>query len=96
MVPYFGRVTGIYLNVYHFLALIIAVKVTYALEPQQALICVVAGWLVLTFFKATIGRPLIWLARFVRNRAAGTKLITKYKELIEQVRQLTSTQGGRK
>ncbi len=88
MMPCFGRAIYTYLHVYHFLALIVAVSMTYALEPKQALICVVGGWFLLTILKATIGRPLIWLAHFSRNRVAGTQLATSQKDLEQKLNQL--------
>ncbi len=87
MMPYFGRPIYAYLHVYHFLALIVAVNVTYVLEPQQALVCIAGGWLLLTLLKATIGRPLIWLARSSRNRAAGTQLAISRKDLEQKLLQ---------
>lgn len=87
MMPYFGRAISAYLNVYHVLALIVAVSVTYALEPRQALVCVAGGWLLIMLLKATIGRPLIWLARSSRNRAAGKQLVTGRKELKQKLHQ---------
>lgn len=74
MLPYFGYPLGIFLNIYHFLALIIATAVSYSLQPVQALLTVTVGWLFLTLIKSTIGRPVINLAQWLRNQFAGTTL----------------------
>lgn len=74
MLPYFGYPIGIFLNVYHFLALIIATAVSYSLQPMQALLCIIAGWLLLTLIKSTVGKPAISLATWLRNQIAGTPL----------------------
>jgi hypothetical protein len=59
---------------YHFLATIIAVKITYMLSDGEALLSVVAGAIVFFLLRSTIGKPLTRLARSVRNRTAGVKL----------------------
>lgn len=74
MLPYFGYPIGIFLNVYHFLALIIATAVSYTLQPMQALLSVTVGWLLLTLIKSTIGKPVINFAKWLRNQFAGTTL----------------------
>ena len=75
LIPYFGRAFGIGLSVYHALALLVAVTVTYGLEPLQALVCVGGAWLLITLLRGTVGRPVTALARFVRSRFAGTNLL---------------------
>lgn len=74
LIPYFGRAIAAALSAYHFLALIIAVNVTYALAMPQPVVCVAGGWLLLTLIRGTVGRPVTALARLARNRFAGTEL----------------------
>ena len=75
LIPYFGRAVSFVLSAYHFLALLIAVSVTYSLAMPKPVICVAGGWLLLTLLKGTLGRPVIALARFLRDRFAGTQLV---------------------
>ena len=75
LIPYFGRAVTFVLSAYHFLALLIAVGVTYGLEMPKPALCVAGGWLLLTLLRGTVGRPVTWLARFVRNRFAGRRLL---------------------
>lgn len=75
LIPYFGRAIAAVLSAYHFLALLIAVSVTYALAMPQPVVCVAGGWLLLTLLRGTVGRPVTALARFTRNRFAGTELL---------------------
>ena len=75
LIPYFGRAVSIALSAYHVLALLVAVSVTYALAPVQALICVGGAWALLTLLRGTVGRPVTALASFVRSRFAGTNLL---------------------
>ncbi len=82
LIPYFGRGIRIVLSVYHALALLIAVRVTFALEPPQPVVCVAVGWVLLTLLSGTIGRPITVFARFLRNRFAGKQLLN-----LEEVRQ---------
>lgn len=75
LVPYFGRAIAMALSAYHFLALLIAVSVTFGLTGLQSVVSVAGGWLLLTLLRGTVGRPVTALARFVRNRFAGTQLL---------------------
>lgn len=92
LIPYFGQALALYLNVYHFLALLVAVAVSYALSVPQALACLAASWLLLTLLKGTVGRPLVWLSRSLRNRAAGTTLLTR-QELRERYADMFRDEG---
>ena len=90
LIPYFGRGVRILLSAYHVLALLIAVRITFALEPLQALVCVGVGWALLTLLSGTLGYPLVALARFLRNRFAGRCLLDieelrrRYRERLGQ------------
>ena len=74
MVPYFGRGLGIFLNVYSLLVLSVAVAVTYGLFLEQAIVCLALGWLTIVLVRGSVGRPIIWLNRALRNRVAGRQL----------------------
>ena len=75
LIPYFGRAVTFVLSAYHFLALLIAVDVTYSLTMPKPVVCVAGGWLLLTLLRGTVGRPVTALARSLRNRFAGTQLL---------------------
>ena len=75
LIPYFGRGVTAVLSVYHVLALLIAVRVTFGLGPPAPVVCVGVGWLLLALLGGTVGRPITALARFTRNRFAGKKLL---------------------
>ncbi len=75
LIPYFGRAITFVLSAYHFLALLLAVAVTYSLATPKPVVCVAGGWLLLTLLKGTVGRPVTALARLLRNRFAGTQLL---------------------
>ena len=77
LIPYFGRGVGIVLSVYHVLALLIAVRVTFALEPPAPVVCVAVGWVLLTLLSGTVGRPITLFARFLRHRFAGKSLLDR-------------------
>ena len=90
LIPYFGRGVRILLSVYHALALLIAVRVVFVLEPLQSVVCVAVGWVLLTLLSGTIGRPITIFARFLRNRFAGKQLLDReelrrrYRERLTQ------------
>lgn len=74
MLPYFGRPIYVFLQVHYFLALIVATTVTYALTPQQAFLTTIFSWLVLVLARASIGRPIVALSRWLRDKTAGTRI----------------------
>ena len=90
LIPYFGRGVRFALSAYHVLALLIAVSVTFALGPPAPVVCVAAGWTLLTLLGGTVGRPITALARLVRNRFAGKQLLDmeevrrRYRERLAQ------------
>ena len=59
------------------LALLIAVRVTFALEPPAPVVCVAVGWVLLTLLSGTVGRPITLFARFLRHRFAGKSLLDR-------------------
>ena len=89
LIPYFGRGIRTLLSVYHVLALLIAVRVVFALEPFQALVCVAVGWTLYTLLSGTLGRPVVSFAQFIRHRFAGKQLLEaqelrrRYRERLE-------------
>ena len=88
LTPYLGRAVAALLTVYHVLALLIAVSVSYGFSPRQGLLCLAASWLLLQVLRGSLGRPLVWLTRALRNRVAGTALMDRqtlrryYAELV--------------
>lgn len=74
LMPYFGRALSLYLYVYHFVAIVVAVRVIHDLTDAQALASSLLGLVLLVLLQATLGRPLVALARWVRNRTAGVRL----------------------
>lgn len=86
LTPYFGRALSVYLSIYHFVAIVVAVRVIHDLSDAQALASSLLGFLLLVLLQATLGRPLTRLARWVRNRTAGVrlepaaKLIPRYQD----------------
>ena len=50
-------------------------RITFGLEPPQPVVCVAVGWVLFTLLEGTIGRPITALARAIRNRFAGKRLL---------------------
>lgn len=74
LVPYFGRALSVLLDLYHFFAVAVAVRVIYDLTDSQALASSLLGLLLFVSLQATLGRPVVWLARWAKNRIAGVEL----------------------
>jgi hypothetical protein len=63
--------------------MVIAVSVTLHLQLGSALLCTLCGWLIYQLVKFTIGRPLVAMAHWLRQYAAGVPLTTKVQDLAE-------------
>ncbi len=86
LLPYFGRALSVLLNLYHFLAIAVAVRVIHDLTDAEALASSLLGFLLLALLQATLGRPVVWLAHWVKNRIAGVQL-EPAAELVPHYRQ---------
>ena len=84
LIPYFG--TGILTILYFwtFTAIASAVSVVLSLALWQATLASVIGGMVVLLMRGTVGRPLVKLARRMRNVAAGKRLVLKINEAVEK------------
>lgn len=74
LMPYFGRVLRVLLNVYHFAAIVVAVRVIHNLTDMQAVISSLAGLIIFVLLHQTLGRPAVRFGRWLQNRIAGVQL----------------------
>lgn len=74
LMPYFGRALTLLLSVYHFFAIVTAVMVTYTLSESEAFISASLGFALLVLLRGTVGRPLMQVSRWLKNRTAGVQL----------------------
>lgn len=74
LMPYFGRVLHVILNVYHFAAIVVAVRVIHNLSDIQAVVSSLAGLVIFILLHQTLGRPVVRFGRWVKNRLAGVQL----------------------
>ena len=84
LIPYFG--TGILTLLYFwtFTAIASAVSAVLGLALWQSTLAIVIGGLLVLLMRATVGRPLVKVARKLRNVAAGKRLVLKINEAVEQ------------
>lgn len=74
LTPYFGGAIATMLSIWALLATLVATSVAFDLTLPAAAVCTAVGWLLLFLAQRTVGRPLIWLARRLRQAVAGTRL----------------------
>ncbi len=74
LTPYFGSFIAAVLSVWNLLALLVAVRVVFDLQPWQAVLTAGLGWALLQLVHRTIGWPLQRLTRWVRRTVAGRAL----------------------
>lgn len=86
LLPYLGApiLKGLYLVT--FFVLINALRVALDLTEWEALLCSQFGAVFILLIRATIGRPVIWFEKRVRNWVAGRPLELDLKDLLETAR----------
>lgn len=94
MIPYLGQGFSLYLQLYHFLTLTVATRILYQLTYQQAVLCVIAGSLLLYVARISIGRPLMRWVRSSQNFFAGTELVD-FEDLRQQWQHLFEKQAAK-
>ena len=82
LLPYLGSFLEHVLDVWSFLAMLVALSVTLHLDFWQALACALLGWVLIQLLKYTIGRPIVALEHWLRQAAAGVPLSYRMQELV--------------
>lgn len=82
LLPYLGSFLEHVLDIWWFLAMLVALNITLNLSFTQALFCVLLGWVIIEVLKYTIGRPFVALDRWLRRTVAGTSLSGNIQELV--------------
>lgn len=83
LLPYMGSFLNHVLDIWSFLAILVALSVTMHLRFSQALVCAFIGWVIIQILKYTIGRPILALERWLRQEVAGTSLSDQVQELVK-------------
>jgi hypothetical protein len=83
LIPYAGHRLFQLLNVWASVVLVDLLRLTFSFALWQAVACAVIGLVFILLLRSTVGRPLRWLARKLRNIAAGTKLQLDLRQLFE-------------
>jgi hypothetical protein len=83
LLPYAGTFIDHLLDAWSLLAMILALVATLHLLVWQAFLCALLGWLLIQFFKHTIGRPVVRLYGWSRQRIAGTTLSARPQDLLQ-------------
>ncbi len=74
LMPYFGRALSVFLNLYHFVAIVVAVRVIHDLTDLQAVASSLVGLVIFIMLQQTLGRPAVRLGRWLRDHVAGVRL----------------------
>lgn len=82
LLPYMGSFLDHFLDVWSFLAILLALAVTLHLDFWQALASALIGLIIIQALKYTIGRPAVALERWLRKVVAGTPLSGHVQELL--------------
>ncbi len=83
LLPYMGSFLEHVLDVWSFLAMLVALSVTLQLDFWQALVCALLGWAVIQALKYTVGRPVVALERWLRQTIAGSSLSVNTQEVVK-------------
>lgn len=82
--PYFGLPISVLLWIWSLLATTRGVAEAYSLVPLQTAAVMVLGGVLFLTLQRTVGRPLLALARIMRQRVSGVDLITD-RRLLQQL-----------
>ncbi|MCB0176210.1 MAG: hypothetical protein KDJ97_37280 [Anaerolineae bacterium] len=74
LMPYFGYPVLRLLNVWAAVALVNILRFSFEFEVWQAVLCAAIGLGIIFALRLTIGKPVLWLMRRLRNAAAGKPL----------------------
>lgn len=74
LMPYFGRALRIVLNVYHFAAIVVAVRVIHNFSDLQAIESSLAGLVLFILLHQTLGYPAVRFGHWLQDWVAGVQL----------------------
>ncbi len=74
LTPYLGAAITAVLSIWLLLATLMATQVVFGIPLAPAVASAALGWLLLQVGQRTVGRPLVWLTRRLRQAVAGTAL----------------------
>ena len=81
LLPYLGSFLHHVLDIWWYLAMLVALSATLQIKFEQAVVCTFIGFLMIEALKYTIGRPLVALQRWLERAVAGTGSSGQVKEL---------------
>lgn len=87
LIPYAGMFIGRLLSVWSLLIMVEFVAAIYHSGFWAALLCVTLGWLLMQFFSATVGRPLIRLRDWFWHKVIGERRITSLDRIVDALNQ---------
>ncbi len=85
LLPYMGSFLGHFLDIWSFVLMIIAISVGLHLDFWQALSAALLGLIATQVLKYTIGRPVVALQRWLKNKTAGTAVSNSMRDLVSDL-----------
>jgi hypothetical protein len=83
LLPYLGAFLDHVLDIWSFLAIVVALSATMQLRFWQALVCALLGLVIIQLLSYTIGRPIIALEGWLRKAVAGAPLSATIQALVQ-------------
>lgn len=74
LTPYFGNAFGLILTLWSMAAVIVAIRAGMGLPMWQAAVIGMLSWMLIQVWRRSLGRPVNALGRFLKRRAAGSRL----------------------
>ena len=81
LLPYLGSLLHHILDIWWFLAMLVALSATLQINFEQAVVCSLIGFVLIEALKYSIGRPVVALQRWLERAVAGTGSPGQVKEL---------------
>lgn len=97
LLPYLGSFLHRVLDIWWFLAILVALSVTLQLNLERAFACALIGFVFIEALKYTVGRPVVALQRRLERAVAGTEWSHQVKEpdKVSEGMTATGSKGGR-
>jgi hypothetical protein len=85
MIPYLGRIINRLLTVWSFLIVLSGIAFLAGGDLFRAVVSVGAGWLLVSFMSAVIGKPVIALRQYLFRKIAKTDLDLSVEDVLTEV-----------
>ncbi len=90
LLPYLGRFIQHVLEIWTYLAIVVALMVTLQIQLWQAMLGTLVGWIIIQGLQYSIGRPIVAFEQWLQQIIAGTPLAGE-AQFVQSIREQHTT-----